>query len=702
MNLPRSFGPYTLLRRLAVGGMAEIYVVKTRGLGGFEKLLAVKLVHSHLSADPQFVQMLIDEAKILVWLTHSNVAQVFDLGCIEGRYFIAMEYVDGVDLHGLEAAAARLGLQLPISVCCFVVSELLNGLDYAHQKRDPSGRPLGIVHRDISPQNVMVSRAGEVKLVDFGIAKTNLRAGATEVGVIKGKYGYMSPEQAWADPMDRRSDVFSAGVMLYELLTGSALYSASSVAELIAKVRRAEVAPPNRCRPEIPEQLSAIVMKALALEPSDRYQSALEMGDALREQLYRNSQAPSGARLGRYVVELLAADEQLRADQNAKTADETGGMRVLTREEFVRNDNSVIFSASELGAITRSEPVSGRPRGPAREPVEGRASARERNEVEGRASAREPSEVEARTRVREPSEVEGRASARERSEVEARARVREPGDVQARALARILASEAPSEPRNLRQPPNSQPIARPAASRDEPGTFDPSTEDISELWTARWFAERGTPLDVAPRIRVQSDAGVEARAGTRERSDMVDARAGARERGNEVPAAGTAEPSIAPPTLSWPPLELSRAGAGAGVQSPALMPPRGEDPSLGPLPRLRTMPSLRRLSGPGLSPRAAWRLLLVVLLGALAALVLWERTLSSAVEIVSVPRGARVHINGALQPGATPLRVSGLRPGTSYDLRLELPGYLPYETRFDAARGTERRNVELVPKRAPE
>src|SRR5690349_18556821 len=150
MNQPRIFGPYSLIRRLAVGGMAEIYVAKTRGLGGFEKLAALKLVHPHLSADTQFVRMLVDEAKILVLLTHANIAQVFDLGSIDGTYYIAMEYVDGVDMQGLERAAKRLGRALPVPICCFVVSEMLNGLDYAHRKRDLRGRHLGIVHRDIS------------------------------------------------------------------------------------------------------------------------------------------------------------------------------------------------------------------------------------------------------------------------------------------------------------------------------------------------------------------------------------------------------------------------------------------------------------------------------------------------------------------------------------------------------------------------
>ncbi|MET0341464.1 MAG: serine/threonine-protein kinase [Polyangiales bacterium] len=585
MSLPRGFGPYTLLRRLAVGGMAEIYVAKTLGLGGFEKLTALKLVHPHLSADPQFVRMLVDEAKILVLLTHANIAQVFDLGSIDGTYYIAMEYVDGVDVQGLERAATRLGRALPISVCCFIVSEMLNGLDYAHRKRDLRGRPLGIVHRDISPQNVVVSRAGEVKLVDFGIAKTNLRVQETEIGVIKGKYGYMSPEQAWADPTDRRSDVFSAGVMLYELLTGKVLYQAKSVAELIGKVRRAEIPPPSEQRPDIPEVLSSVVMKALALEPSDRYQTALEMGDALREYMFRSTQPLSSARLGDFVVEVLEEDTRIGSEQT-KSADETGGLHALRREEFVRNDQSVLYMTEQAGEETRTEGLPAR----ARLMREGTAGVRRRDEL-------------------------------------------------GRDAAASLAADAPSD------------------------------EQLTELWTERWLAQQG---EIAPEIRVQNDA----------RAASI-------------------------PSLSWPPREddptqsarTPRTGSSAPSVLDALMPPRGADPSLGPLPRAPALPQLggRRPRRFGL-PQVVL-LLLFVVLGALSARLVWESGPSSAIELLSDPKGAKVYINGALQPGVTPLRVSGLRRGATYDFRLELPGYLPLYQSFEASEKTERYTLQLMPEK---
>jgi serine/threonine protein kinase len=234
LDLPRPFGPYTLLRRVAVGGMAEVYVGKTAGIGGFEKLVAIKVIHPRYAEDEHFVKMLVEEAKISVLLTHVNIAQTFDLGQAEDTYYIAMELVEGVDGYRVMRKVTDLKKALPIDVCVYVVSEMCNGLDYAHRKRDPqTQQPLGIVHRDISPQNVLISFAGEVKIVDFGIAKAASRSEHTEAGVIKGKYYYMSPEQEWGDPMDHRSDVFSTGVVLYELLTGRMLYNDDNIPLLL-------------------------------------------------------------------------------------------------------------------------------------------------------------------------------------------------------------------------------------------------------------------------------------------------------------------------------------------------------------------------------------------------------------------------------------------------------------------------------------
>jgi serine/threonine-protein kinase len=310
LDLPRDLGEYTLLKRLAVGGMAEVYVAKTKGIGGFEKQVAVKVIHPRYSEDEHFIQMLVEEAKISVLLTHVNIAQTFDLGRHAEQYYIVMEYIEGADAYRVMRKSAEQKRAMPIDVVTYAVAEMCNGLDYAHRKRATDGSPLNIVHRDISPQNVLVSFSGEVKLVDFGIAKAASRSEQTEAGVIKGKYYYMSPEQAWGDPMDHRSDIFSTGVVLYELLTGRMLYTDDNIVVLLDKVRKADIAPPEKRRPSIPKELSDIVMKALAKSPDDRYQSAQELAQALSNFLYNANPTFSAARLGELMGQLFPDQAQ--------------------------------------------------------------------------------------------------------------------------------------------------------------------------------------------------------------------------------------------------------------------------------------------------------------------------------------------------------------------------------------------------------
>ncbi|MEM1417887.1 MAG: serine/threonine-protein kinase, partial [Myxococcota bacterium] len=287
LDLPRRLGAYTLLHRLAVGGMAEVYVAKARGLGGFEKLVALKVIHPRFSEDRRFVQMLVEEAKLSVLLNHPNIVQTFDLGFTDGTYFIVMELVEGVDAYRVFRRANERRKRIPLDLCVHMVGEICRGLDYAHRRRDVNGAPLGVVHRDVSPQNVLLSFGGEVKLTDFGIAKATQRGvGDTEVGVIKGKYYYMSPEQAWGDPVDPRSDVFSAGIVLHELMCNRMVYRGENLPQLLDAVRQAEVAPPSRHRADIPPELDAVVMKACAKEPDARYASAGAMAEALAEVLH--------------------------------------------------------------------------------------------------------------------------------------------------------------------------------------------------------------------------------------------------------------------------------------------------------------------------------------------------------------------------------------------------------------------------------
>ena len=275
----RVFGQYTLLERIASGGMAEIFLAKTKGFGGFEKTLVIKRLHPHYSDDQQFVKMLVDEAKITVQLQHANIVQVFDLGRVGGQYYIAMEYVEGKDLFHVLRELHQNDFQMPLEAACYIVAEMCHGLHYSHLKRDAlSGEPLQVIHRDISPQNILLSWSGEVKIGDFGIVKAAQRSTHTEAGIIKGKFYYMSPEQALGIDIDWRSDIFSTGIVLFETLTATPLYDDTEDATLMQRVQSGDVRSPCEFRDDIPPELERICMKALEADREDRYQGALEMG----------------------------------------------------------------------------------------------------------------------------------------------------------------------------------------------------------------------------------------------------------------------------------------------------------------------------------------------------------------------------------------------------------------------------------------
>src|SRR5574338_164617 len=283
---PTPFGKYYLLEKINTGGMAEVFRAKAFGVEGFERLVAVKRILPNSAEDKEFIRMFIDEAKLAVQLNHANIAQIFDLGVVDGSYYIALEHVHGRDLRGMFDRCRQLGDPMPVSQACFVVMKVCEGLDYAHNKRDQAGRELHLVHRDVSPQNVLVSFEGEVKLIDFGIAKAAGKGSKTQAGILKGKFGYMSPEQVRGIPVDRRSDVFSCGIVLYELLTGERLFVGESDFSTLEKVRNVEILPPPTYNRRIPDELERIVLKALSKDPEDRYQNAIDLHDELQAFVY--------------------------------------------------------------------------------------------------------------------------------------------------------------------------------------------------------------------------------------------------------------------------------------------------------------------------------------------------------------------------------------------------------------------------------
>jgi TonB family protein len=317
---PDRFGAYEVLERIAAGGMAELYKARRSGVEGFQKIVAIKKILPHLADNEEFITMFADEAKLAAQLNHPNIVHIFDLGKIEGGgYFIAMEYVDGRDLRSLLNAAQETGVPLPSPLAVYVASKVAAALDYAHRRKDSDGRELNIVHRDVSPQNILISYEGDIKLCDFGIAKAASKASTTQSGALKGKVQYMSPEQAWGRPIDRRSDLFSLGSVLFEMLTGQKLFRGDSDLTVLEKVRAAQVGPPSAVNPEVPKNLDAVVLRALAREPDDRYANASDMLRDLEAVLYSYTPAPGSADLAIY-LHRLQAEEQAAAEVKAREA----------------------------------------------------------------------------------------------------------------------------------------------------------------------------------------------------------------------------------------------------------------------------------------------------------------------------------------------------------------------------------------------
>jgi len=284
-------GRYKVIDRLAVGGMAELFKATLTGDHGFEKLVAIKKILPHLASDRTFVEMFIDEARITAQLDHRNIVQVFELGHDADTPYIAMQFVDGLDVLALLRECARTQIRLPPELAAVIARDVLDALDYAHNALDVAGRPLGIVHRDISPGNVLLSWRGDVKLTDFGIARAAERRHKTEAGTLKGKYGYMSPEQVSGGDVDPRSDLFSVGIVLAEMVMARRLFTSSSDLDVLLMVRDARLDRLHKYASEFPIELRVIAVRALQRRPEDRWQSAAQFRDAIDEWLRRTSRA---------------------------------------------------------------------------------------------------------------------------------------------------------------------------------------------------------------------------------------------------------------------------------------------------------------------------------------------------------------------------------------------------------------------------
>ncbi|MCP3169522.1 serine/threonine protein kinase [Myxococcus qinghaiensis] len=311
----RFLGRYELVHPLGQGGMGEVFLAKISGAAGFEKPCIVKTILPTLLKDRQFLDRFHHEAKVLVHLVHSSIAQVYDMGEADGTYYMALEYVAGVDLAYLLEQARMQGAQVPVPVALFLGQRMAEGLGYAHRKVGPDGAPLGIVHRDVSPHNVMVSYEGEVKVIDFGLAKSAARSKYTLPATVMGKLGYMSPEQVRAEALDHRSDIYSCAVVLWEMLAGRSLIPHGTVGEMMAAMSQPTIPPLTGLRGDLDATLDAVVRRALAIKPDDRYSRADELARALNGELVRSGAAVGAEEVGHFVralcPEAFAAQRQL-------------------------------------------------------------------------------------------------------------------------------------------------------------------------------------------------------------------------------------------------------------------------------------------------------------------------------------------------------------------------------------------------------
>ena len=303
-------GRYEVISHLATGGMAQIYLARQTGLGSFERHVVLKTILRERASDQRFVTMFLDEAKLAATLNHQNVAQVYEVDQADGAYFMAMEYVHGENARAILETTLRRGWTIPLELAVMIISGAAAGLHHAHERKGKGGQPLNIVHRDVSPANIMVGYDGSVKVLDFGIAKAEERATKTVGGTIKGKYGYMSPEQCKGKTIDRRSDIFALGICLYELTTLRRAFKGNDDFETMKRIVAGDVVLPTVAVPGYPRELEAIVLTAMANDPNARFQTAQELIEALDAFTVRAKLTGSNTAMGRFMVQLFGSRKE--------------------------------------------------------------------------------------------------------------------------------------------------------------------------------------------------------------------------------------------------------------------------------------------------------------------------------------------------------------------------------------------------------
>jgi serine/threonine-protein kinase len=320
---PLVFGRYELLMEVARGGMATLCLARLRGPEQFSKLIVLKRIHEHLAQDKGFIRMFLDEARIAALIQHPNVAAVFDMGDEDGVYFLTMEHVHGEDLVSVLKQTVRAPGVMTWHHAARIVCDAAAGLHAAHEAKNAEGQPLRVVHRDVSPQNILVTYDGHVKVIDFGIAYAAERLSQTDTGTVKGKAAYMAPEQVDSGPVDRRSDIFALGIVLYEAVCKQRLFREATEAATLHRVSRADIPLPRQVRPDLPEELERVLLRALKKNPADRYQTAGELGDDLELLLLASDRYVGHKQLASLMDELFHEDKKLK-DKKLRYAQTVG------------------------------------------------------------------------------------------------------------------------------------------------------------------------------------------------------------------------------------------------------------------------------------------------------------------------------------------------------------------------------------------
>jgi serine/threonine protein kinase len=344
---PLRIGKYEVISHLATGGMAQIYLARQSGLGSFERHVVLKTILRERAQDQRFVTMFLDEAKLAATLNHQNVAQVYEVDQADGAYFMAMEYVHGENTRALLETTIRRGWTIPLELAVMIISGAAAGLHHAHERRGKNGQPLHIVHRDVSPANIMVGYDGSVKVLDFGIAKAEERATQTIGGTIKGKYGYMSPEQCKGKPIDRRSDIFALGIVLYELTTLRRAFKGKDDFETMKRIVAGDLVLPSTVVPGFPRELEAIILTALANDPGARFQTAQELIEALDAFTVRAKLTGSNTAMGRFMLQLFGTKKEPWIDASTQSSDHTLVTPAELEDYEDDNDETLVVSSRQ-------------------------------------------------------------------------------------------------------------------------------------------------------------------------------------------------------------------------------------------------------------------------------------------------------------------------------------------------------------------